>query len=556
MYAGTRMRVPPFGKRMARQGPAIGLRRRIAVWAVAGACAAQAFAADRQPQPWARLKLEALGFPGISSALLGVGASLLTVNFLDDSHLLVTFATRGLVPRVPGDPPEHDDRIVAAEIVDLPSGRIDAKTEWHLHDHGRYLWNLGGGRFLVRIGNEFSSMEPLANLGGGQPFRRIAFPRSGFRPGMVVVSPDRRVLTLETPVKLGKDAAQWGDVPESNRPSPTLVEFYRAQPAAVSDGGVHFEAAGRLLAPQTVALPVSADGTLWAVQKPHNGWAISFDTFNGKSMPAGELGSTCDPQLEMVSRSHYVAVTCMGGGDVNKIAAYGLDGHEAWEEPMSGLDAPVYALAPSAGRFAVLRTVEAVAAQPDASTGGSPERQELRVYQTESGDLLLKTLAAPSFKTAENFDLSEDGSLAVVIREGQIVVYKLDAPDKRDLADMKRAEKYAVPDAASGPLTFPRLTQAIDAKAVAPAAVTPAPAANTVAPATQAAADAAPAAAVASAPAAQQRPAMVAGDLTPVRHAPPTLLKPGEKPEFGKANPQPMAGGNDEDVAPPDGPQK
>ncbi len=550
MYAGTRMRVPPPGKQTARGRLGGRLQRRVAIWALAVTFAVQAGAADRQPQPWVRLKLDALGFPGMSGSLLGAGASLLTVHILDDSHLLVTFGTRGLVPRIVGDPPTDDDRMVAAEIVELPGGKIAAKTEWHMHDHGRYLWGLGGGRFLVRMGDELSTIQPMANLAAGKAFQRVAFPRRGFRPGMIVVSPDKNVLTMETAVKLGKDAPQWGDVPQNNRSAATLVEFYRVKGASADGGGVNFEAAGKLLAPQAVALSVSADGTLWAVQKAHNGWAISFDGFDGKSIPAGELGSTCDPQLQMVGRSHFLAATCMGGSDVNKIAAYGLDGHEAWEEPMAGLDTVVYAMAPGAGRFALLRTIEAVSAAGDPATGGSVERQELRVYETESGDMLLKTVAAPSFKTAENFDLAEDGSVAAVIRDGQIVVYRLDAPDKHDVADMKRAEKYAVPEAATGPLKFPRLMQALDAK-VAPAA---APAVS------GGASGAAPTVALTPVAPAAKAPGVEKGtttgdELTPVRRVVPTLMKPGEKPEIGKANPQPPPGSND-DAPAPDGPQK
>jgi hypothetical protein len=297
--------------------------------ALAVGSGAVARAADKQPQPWLRLKLEALGYPGTSSALVGAGASVLTVNFLDDSHLLVTYGTRGLVPRVVGDPPDHDDRMVAAEVVDLSAGNVEARTEWHMHDHARYLWNLGGGRFLVRIGDDLSTMQPLANLGGGKAFERLRFTHEHFRPGVVVVSPDKSLLTMETGVKLDKGTPQWGDVPENVRVSPTLVEFYRVKPVAAELGGVQLDAAGRLLAPQMMALPLSADGTLWAEPKQRNGWAISFDDYDGKSIAAGELGSTCDPQLQMVSRSQYVAVTCMGGGDLNKLAAYGLDGHEA-----------------------------------------------------------------------------------------------------------------------------------------------------------------------------------------------------------------------------------
>src|ERR1700722_6324418 len=98
-------------------------------------CAPAANAADKQPVPWARISLQKLGFPGVSPGFVTAGASVLTVNFVDDDHLLVTFGMRGLVKRIAGDPDTDEDREVAAEIVDVPSGKIVARTEWGLADH-------------------------------------------------------------------------------------------------------------------------------------------------------------------------------------------------------------------------------------------------------------------------------------------------------------------------------------------------------------------------------------------------------------------------------------
>ena len=67
-----------------------------------------------RPQPAVRLPLTGFGIPGAPQFLLGLGASLLTVHFVDSTHLLVTYNLRDLVERIPGDPPGDSDRGTAA----------------------------------------------------------------------------------------------------------------------------------------------------------------------------------------------------------------------------------------------------------------------------------------------------------------------------------------------------------------------------------------------------------------------------------------------------------
>jgi hypothetical protein len=69
-----------------------------------------------QPQPWVTISLASLGVPVMPPAMMKVGSSMLTLDMVDDTHLLLTFSSRGLVPRVPGDPPDDEDRMVRAEL--------------------------------------------------------------------------------------------------------------------------------------------------------------------------------------------------------------------------------------------------------------------------------------------------------------------------------------------------------------------------------------------------------------------------------------------------------
>ena len=499
-YAGSGMRVPQCWLR-------------VMVVLLLGSPAAQVHAAEHKAAPAYQLPLQSLGYAGSSAAFLENGSSVLTVNYLDDSHLLLTFSLRKLIPRLPGDPSTDEDRLVAAEVVDLPSGKIEAHTEWHLHDHARYLWALGDGRFLVRIAQQLYAIAPLANLATPDPFQMKLFPNHGDGLTLLMASPDGGVVTEETAVHPHPPPAL-GDAPVATDQS-TLVDFFRLHGDGSSDSPLVVTQAGRALAPQPIFVALDADGYLWAKPSGSGQWDVGFDSFVAKGVDLGTLRSSCAPRLEMVSPSEYVAMTCQGNDDNVKIASYGLDGHETWEEPLGNYGLPTFVHAFSAGRFALSHTTVSTGAV--AASGlpvDAPEtHQEVRVYQNGSGDLLLKLDCSPAYKTAENFDLSADGSQVAVAQGNNLAVYKLPPPSKQDLADMAEVAKYA-PPAGSGPVLLTRLTTGGDSGEKAGAIPAPAlPAATQTVSPTASSAEAA------------------SGDTQTARK-PPTLLNPGEKAEM------------------------
>ena len=480
--------------------------------------------------PAVRLKLEDLGVPAVSASFLNAGASMLTVNMLDATHLLVTFATRDLVPRIPGDPETDEDRMVAGEVVELPSGKVLARTKWHLHDHGRYLWPLGGGLFAVRIGEDLSIMAPLTRLEGGESFLRQALPHQRGRPMAVQASPDDGLFSVVTELPLpkrDKPVVILGDNdPDADQKHTYAVDFFRVEGDGSAAAPLEVKAAGVVRSPFPALFPMDADGYLWAVDDKPMRWTVTFNDFNGQVLPAGMLDSSCPPRLQLVSRSEYVALTCRGDATRPKLLSMGFDGHETWEEPFGEFaETPSFQFAPAAGRFAMLRT--STVAQ---STGDLPPvhptttNQEVRVYQTESGDLLLKVSMSPVFRVPENFGLSEDGRALAVIHDDEIQVYTLPAPSKKDLAEQAEVQKFR-PPTAGGMVTLGKLTEApktepgsenkTEAELSAPVSATTRAELPVAAAKSEGGADA-------TAP---------AGGTTAVRKRP-TLLNPGEVPEF------------------------
>src|SRR4051812_44991100 len=110
MYASVTMRVPVYRRNHIRC--CAPWRRGVVVpllLVLTGACAS---ALPRGPQPAVTIQLADIGFQGLPQALVEAGASMLTVHFVDSTHLLVTYGLRGLVERIPDDPPDDNDRAV------------------------------------------------------------------------------------------------------------------------------------------------------------------------------------------------------------------------------------------------------------------------------------------------------------------------------------------------------------------------------------------------------------------------------------------------------------
>jgi hypothetical protein len=534
--------------------------------------------------PWLRLAFDDLGIPPLSLNFLSAGSSLMTVNFLDSSHLLVTFGTRALVPRIPDDPITDDDRMVAAEIVELPSGAVLARTDWHLHDHSRYLWKLANGRFLLRMGNEFSMVAPQGKMKSPSAFARVAVGYSRQRPSAVVISSDGTIVTIETEIRSPDEArVSSSGITHMNgfpldEPKVTAA-FFRVEESGDTDNPVRFISAGAVRASRGFVLPADGDGFLRATAESHGRWAVLFDEFGGREVGLGELQSSCPPAFFLASRSEFLVISCRGTGEDLKLSSYGFDGHETWEEPFSSFSSLAFAFAPQAGRFAMSR-VTAAGSLPE---GIAPEQsggpgQEIRIYGTESGDLLLRVHTSPIFRTAENFDLSADGMELATIENGNIDVYRLPELTKRDRDDLEEVRKFAPPSTTA--FSLEKIAHPIGGVSAHPVEATEAPAVASAQPDSGAAGtqrdSAGPAApsvdegdaitaqgsagaqgsaaapqtagAVAvqtatAAPVGTEAAAKNAGDPpadADARRKPPTLLKPGEAPEAKNAPAKPQ----------------
>lgn len=492
----------------------VGFGARVcAGWLLAGALTATAFGGSKG-KPDERpvvIPLDPLGFSLTSPHFVSPLATNFTIHFVDENHLLLTYTARTLLARLPDRQEDDDDRNVAALLLELPSGKVLAKTEWRTRDRDKFLWPLGHGRFLLRVRSRLSVIDPVGNLAEGgaeRAFRQEEFLDVKRRIGYVAISPEKDLMGVETlsprpkvkavdadAAALARAMAGTGDagspakveiVGEPRRPAVEIYFFRLKMENAHGTGKMLAQSAGIVGSPTLINLPTTGDGYLDMKRETGQTWDIDFVSHAGKRLELAAYTTTCVPRPYFLSRSEFVAFGCRGAEDRAELSYFNLKGEEPWLSALGGQQvSPVIVSAPEAGRFAVSRTlVSASAMELESLTSSDLTAQEITVMQNHDGRQLLKVQASPIQRSGQNFDLSPAGLHFAVVRNGNIEVYALPGltgADKKALEEVRKME----PEPSEGPIKLNSVavsvasTEQVDSESAGGAPASAAPAAQT-----------------------------------------------------------------------------
>ncbi|RXH57529.1 hypothetical protein [Granulicella sibirica] len=482
------------------------------VFLAALACAprASAWAATEHPVV---IALADLGMQAQGGRPAVPGSTVATAHFVGDHHVLVTFAVRRLMKRLPDTRPEDDDRMIDAVLVDVPSGKVAARTTWRVHDAGQYLWDLGHGRFLLRVRDRLAVIAPLANLSTEEPFQEHHLLGYERRVVGILVSAEGDLLTVETrdPNAIKEED---GAVVHKKVEEGVEINFYRLVGTGEGEGAQH---AGVVRSKMPVEVPMTKDGYLDISQESRTRWLFDYYSHEGKKIELSPFDTSCFPRATFVSRSEFVAFGCHGSPDKIEIGGFDMTGQQMWQQNFYDYFArATFSFAPESGRFAIGR---GITTSPPSLIGQDPggdsmTGQDIQVMQTHSGKQLFHIATTPAQKSGQNFALSADGMELAVIRGGALEIYKMPGLSGKDKQEVKAAREFAL-ETGNGPIRLQTRTQKTESAGLAP--VTP-PAPKSTAPVT-AVASAVPAVAAATSanvPAAPQRPAenvIVNGDV-------------------------------------------
>jgi hypothetical protein len=413
------------------------------------------------PVPDQVISLESLGFQSVTPRYLLAGGTMLTLDYVDNTHLLVTFGVPRLMRRLSECQPEDQDRVVDAVLLELPSGRELARAEWRFHDISQYLWPLGHGHFLLRQRNVLTTFAPLTQLASGDTFAQHPFLHFDNDIDAIYVSPDRDLLTIESskhtpkaepqltavsrpappvaappPIALGpgqstpalslrrRSSSSASADPALTSPEARVhISFIRLLAPGTPDAPLIAQHAGSFEARRPLMVPLTAEGFLRTRDSSSAGVTLDFVTYAGKVADLGSFETSCPPTPIFLTHSEFVAFGCRGSSDRLTLAGFNVHGDLLWKLLFSDSEAyHSFAAANSAGRFALSRTLTTSTIVGDSIAGGSPTSseltaQEVRVLQNYNGKQLLRVNTSPIQLSGQNFALSPDGLSLAVIRD-------------------------------------------------------------------------------------------------------------------------------------------
>ena len=383
---------------------------------------------DRLPEkpslpPLFTIPVEPLGFSATGAIYLGQRNSMVSLDFLDENHLLFTFRVPGLMHREPPSSSWSDERRIRALVLALPAGTVAAEALWTFHDRVRYLWMLKDGHFLLRDkdgieqGDATLAMKPLLHFPGPLLWMEMA--------------PSQQYL-LTNSREPAEAVQKPGDVPSP--PTAQASVTVDGQKSGVPEMVVRIlrrDSGQVMLVSRTrsaVHLPINSDGYIESLRGIGDQWILNMNFFSGGSKVLGHVNSTCPPNLDFISQRELLVTACdrIGG---HRLIALSTDGHRLWEDPSSPQAIwPLLVMAPDGS--SLVRETLVVNHEINAYSPLDSEDikgQLVRVFDAATGKLALEAPASPAFDAGGNVAISPSGRRVAVLNDGAVEVFDLSA---------------------------------------------------------------------------------------------------------------------------------
>ncbi len=370
--------------------------------------------AAERPRPFRTIDLQPLDFRAFSAINSRDGASRITVDFIDQDRLLVTFEGTGLVRRLKACPSTHNDRIVHAVLFEYPGGKELRRSDWYVHDRRRYLWRLDPGRALLRIGDRLLIVDRELNE---KPLMEV--------PGLAWtdVTPDGKQLILET---RRADPTDRGGTDE-RKPSKYEVRFVE-----IASGSV----VRTLTLDRFTPLQATSDGYADVALKSGWVWLVRFGVAEHPLHAVTRVRSVCVPDVEYSSEESMLIGRCTTAQGRYVLSSFTTRGQFLWRQRWSEqLTEPLISKAASGSRFAV-STFSAAEKQSSAGSGATAEKpdqiQQIELFNSATGTSVLRIETQPAVTAGQNFGLSPDGTSLAVLHGRQMEFYDLPKPTREE----------------------------------------------------------------------------------------------------------------------------
>ena len=343
----------------------------------------------------------------------------LSLDFVDTDHVLLTFNRKQLIKRLPDCTPDHEDRLMHAEVVEIPSGKVVVETDWYLHDRRRYLWALSPGRFLLRKWNSLYLVD--SNL------RETLLLKSPKDLLWVSVTPDGNEIIIET--ENDKKPADSGH-PSSSKSQPKFqVQFVDVKTLANQ----------RMLLFNNFTNLTGTSAGYADVMRKRDIWLLRFGPTVSKRHNLARVRSQTTPVVLYPTENTLLVGRCATSGCNYGVTAFSLTGQRLWRQHWPGLRSfPEVSRSQDSSRFSVSTLL--VDSGPSGSSNSidsdddpfQPKvserdmlRQEIQVFETASGTPVFSVSISPAVVTGQNVSLSPDGRHLALLRGSALELFDL-----------------------------------------------------------------------------------------------------------------------------------
>lgn len=368
------------------------------------------------PPPAVRILTGPLGYYPLSSFYLMGRTSSVSLDFIDNDHLLFTFRAPGLLKRLPECTPDDEDQVIRAMVLHLPDGAIERSSDWRMHDRARYLWALRDGHFLVRQRDTLMATDSSLEL---HPYLQSATPIR-----LVKLSPDGRLLLVES---------DSGKKPEEEPAQTTFDGLFGPSPRRDVQLSILNTQTRRIVgqsrALKPVDMPLIENGYVEALAAKGDHWMVRYQPFQGEPSVIADVASSCYPSEDPLNEKTLGVSLCPHGGADHIVEAISLSGKTMWTYRWdSHFIWPTTASARNGQKiaFSTLRVSRSLSAM-DPFDETELQAQRIEVLDVETGRLELTEFATPMLSGGQNYALSPDGSRFAVLRENAIEIYDLPA---------------------------------------------------------------------------------------------------------------------------------
>ncbi len=390
------------------------------------------------PKPSAVIDIASVGYPQLSRTERLGGDANETLDFVDETHVLLTFNPKTLFQRHPDCPPSHDDRMIHAVVLEIATGKVVHEADWYLHDHRRYLWPLGAGQFLLRRLNGLYLID--ASL------HEKLLLQSPKDVVWVSVTPDRNQILVETADDLPKPSSIEASAQETKaKPGFTLQFLDRDSLATLRT----------LKLSAQVNLEATSTGYSDTVHKGDL-WLIRYGPSPEERRNIARVRSRGVPRIWYSSSNSLLIGRCCSSDGEYSVSAFTVTGHRLWRQRWNqSRYFPSVTGDAGNSRIAVSTLSHTPYSGPAATAPAENDtdfslEQNVQVIEVASGSPVRSIRVSPVIMSEQNFALSPDGLRLATLSDTGIEVY-----DLPPMSVEERAKFTALKADVPGLYTFP-----------------------------------------------------------------------------------------------------